>query len=198
MSARNTGVATFEEGQELERSRLFAVMDNLGQIEEWRMTLTLIERLKLNHPNAVLRKWKAHMAPEERTESGEPKPTLRDSVVNLSEDNAAKDRKIADQEAHIAELEAALAARESTAVDPAAATFEQLKPRLIELLTNMRPDERLLALDGLAEPFADIGVHTTRVTHADAEPAVAMATPRASAAKPKPKAKAKSPAPQDH
>jgi hypothetical protein len=164
------------------RSRLFDVMDNLPLIEEWRRTLPLTERLKLNHPNAVLRKWKAFMKPEPREEDGEPKPTLRDSVVNLSEENAAL-------KAHIAELEAA---RDSTAVDPAAATFEQLKPRLIELLTSMRPDERRLALDGLAEPFADIA---TRISLADAEPAVATTAARASA-KPKSKVKASSPRPK--
>ena len=80
-----------------DRSRLFAVMDNLPMIEEWRQTLTLTERLKLNHPNAVLRKWKAYIEPEKPKSD---KPTLRDSVVNLSEANAAL-------EAHIAELEAA-------------------------------------------------------------------------------------------
>jgi hypothetical protein len=85
-----------------DRSRLFMVMDNLGQIEEWRRTLTLTERLKLNHPNAILRKWKAHMEPE-RKPDGPPKPTLRDSVANLSEENASL-------KAHIAELEAARAA----------------------------------------------------------------------------------------
>ena len=107
----------FDDMDKGDRSRLFAVMDNLGQIEEWRMTLTLTERLKLNHPNAVLRKWKAHMAPEARTESGEPKPTLRDSVVNLSEEVAAKDREIANLKTHIAELEAAREAAVPSATD---------------------------------------------------------------------------------
>jgi hypothetical protein len=94
-----------------DRSRLFAVMDNLPMIEEWRRTLTLTERLKLNHPNPVLRKWKAAIEPE-RPKSD--KPTLRDSVVKLDEDNAAKDRKIAEQDAHIAELEAAREAATDT------------------------------------------------------------------------------------
>jgi hypothetical protein len=53
-------------------------------------------------------------------------------------------------------------------------------------------------IDILAEPCADIGVRTTRVSLADAEPAVATAVPRASAAKPKPNAQGKKPAPQDH
>src|SRR6516165_2649552 len=97
----------FDDMDKGDRSWLFAVMDNLPQIEEWRKTLTLTERLKLNHPNAVLRRWKAHMAPEPRTKTGEPKPTLRDSVANLSEANDAKDREIADLKAHVAELEAA-------------------------------------------------------------------------------------------
>jgi hypothetical protein len=91
-----------------DRSRLFDVMDNLPQIEEWRQTLAMTERLRLNHPNAVLRKCKAFMKPEPRPEDGEPpKPTLRDSVANPSEESAAKDREIADLKAHIAELEAA-------------------------------------------------------------------------------------------
>jgi hypothetical protein len=67
-------------------------------------TLTLSERLKLNHPFAVLRKWKAAVAPEKPKDD---KPTLRDSVANLSEDVAAKDAAIASLKAHIAELEAA-------------------------------------------------------------------------------------------
>jgi hypothetical protein len=90
-----------------DRSRLFQVMENLPMIEDWRRTLTLNQKLSLNHPNAVLRRWKAHMAPEPRTKTGEPKPTLRDSVANLSEANDAKDREIADLKAHVAELEAA-------------------------------------------------------------------------------------------
>ena len=86
-----------------DRSRLFSVMDNLPSIEGWRQTLTLTERLKLNHPNAVLRKWKAYIEPEDA------KPTLRDSVANLSEDVEAKNRETAALKEHIAELEAARA-----------------------------------------------------------------------------------------
>lgn len=87
-----------------DRSRLFTVMDNLPQIEQWRHTLTLTERLRLNHPNAVLRKWQKFMEPEDKEEKPK-KPTLRDSVADLSEDNAAKDARIAELEARVAELE---------------------------------------------------------------------------------------------
>jgi hypothetical protein len=83
-----------------DRSRLFQMMDALPQIEEWRRTLTLTERLKLNHPNAVLRKFKA--AFEVPDPSKAAKPSLRDSVAQLSDENTQlKD--------HIAELEAARA-----------------------------------------------------------------------------------------
>jgi hypothetical protein len=83
-----------------DRSRLFSVMDNLPMIEEWRRTLTLTERLKLNHPNAVLRKWQAAIEPP--AVPTEPRPTLRDSLTNVIEENESL-------KAHVAELEAARA-----------------------------------------------------------------------------------------
>ena len=49
----------FENLDKADRSRLFAVMDHLQEIEAWRATLTPAERLRLNHPSAVLRKWRA-------------------------------------------------------------------------------------------------------------------------------------------
>jgi hypothetical protein len=76
------------------RARLFEVMDNLPMIEQWRQTLPSNLRLALNHPNAVLRRF------------------VRDSVVELNEENTAL-------KAHIAELEAA---RTATATEPTTAT----------------------------------------------------------------------------
>jgi hypothetical protein len=49
----------FENLDKTDRSRLFAVMDHLEEIEAWRATLTPAERLHLIHPSTVLRKWKS-------------------------------------------------------------------------------------------------------------------------------------------
>ena len=49
----------FENLDKADRSRLFAVIDHLQQIETWRATLTPPERFRLNHPSAVFRKWKS-------------------------------------------------------------------------------------------------------------------------------------------
>jgi hypothetical protein len=94
----------FHEIDKGDRSRLFDVMDNLPAIEQWRGTLASTLRLRLNHPNSVLRKWKAETVVKPPKE---PKPTLRDSVANLSEENAVKDQRIAELEAHVQEAEAA-------------------------------------------------------------------------------------------
>lgn len=87
-----------------DRSRLFQVMDALPQIEEWRRTLTLTERLKLNHPNAVLRKFK--LAFEIPDPSKPVKPGLRDAVAELSEENLKLKNQNARLTAHIEEVEA--------------------------------------------------------------------------------------------
>jgi len=87
-----------------DRSRLFQMMDALPQIEEWRRALTLTERLKLNHPNAVLRKFKA--AFEVPDPSKPAKPGLRDSVAELSEENAQLKTENAQLKVHVAEVEA--------------------------------------------------------------------------------------------
>jgi hypothetical protein len=50
------GFETIDKG---DRARLFEVMDKIVEIEAWRATLTESERLLLNHPTTVLRRWKA-------------------------------------------------------------------------------------------------------------------------------------------
>lgn len=101
-----------------DRSRLFQCMDNIALIEDWRRTLPLTARLKLNHPSTVWRAWKRAMEPE-AAPTGEPKPTLRDSVANLSQDLEA-------QRAHADELQAALdAARTESHAAWVAALMDQ-------------------------------------------------------------------------
>ena len=52
----------FENLDKADRSRLFAVMDHLEEIETWRATLIPAQRLRLNHPSAVFRNWKSATA----------------------------------------------------------------------------------------------------------------------------------------
>jgi hypothetical protein len=85
-----------------DRRRLIEVIENRPAIEAWRETLTQTVRLRLSHPSSVLQKWKAD------TEGKEPKPrTLRDSVANLSEDNAKLKREVEELTARLREAEAA-------------------------------------------------------------------------------------------
>jgi len=85
-----------------DRSRLFEVMAALPMIEEWRRTLTLTERLKLNHPNAVLRKWKAAWEVPDKTKAA--KPGLRESVAKLSEEVLQLKNEKVRLEAYVEEL----------------------------------------------------------------------------------------------
>jgi hypothetical protein len=49
----------FENLDKGDRARLFEVMDRLAEIEDWLATLTTTERLRLNHPSSITRRWKA-------------------------------------------------------------------------------------------------------------------------------------------
>jgi hypothetical protein len=42
-----------------DRKRLFDILEHRAEIEQWRATLTLTERLRINHPSTVWRKWRA-------------------------------------------------------------------------------------------------------------------------------------------
>jgi hypothetical protein len=120
-------------------SRLFEVMDNLPQIDEWRQTLTLTDQLKLNHPNSVLRRWKAFMKPEPRPEPGaepKPTPTLKDSVALLSEENAAL-------KSHIAELEAARDQQQAEPIEVQIARVLDLIVKVHRKLRRQKPERSL-------------------------------------------------------
>jgi hypothetical protein len=49
----------FKEIDKGARSRLLECLEHRAEIEEWRRRLTAADRLRYNHPSAVLRKWKA-------------------------------------------------------------------------------------------------------------------------------------------
>jgi hypothetical protein len=90
----------FENFDKADRSRLFAVMDHLDEIETWRATLTLAQRLRLNHPSAVLRNWKSAISQNQRREcerfggdrwepADRPEDIATALVAKLSRDKAA-------------------------------------------------------------------------------------------------------------
>jgi hypothetical protein len=86
----------FEDLDKAARSRLFEMMDHLAAIEAWRATLTVTQRLDLNHPNSVVRRWKAATAkPKEANEHKvSPVQKLKDELVNLQEANDRMKREI--------------------------------------------------------------------------------------------------------
>jgi hypothetical protein len=85
----------FEDLDKAARSRLFEMMDNLAKIEAWRATLTVTQRLDLNHPTPVVRRWKAATAePMEKKVSSQQK--MKDELIRLQEDNDRMRREIED------------------------------------------------------------------------------------------------------
>jgi hypothetical protein len=86
----------FENIDKGDRARLFEVMDKLAEIERWRATLTQSQRLPLNHPTTVLRRWKTAMvvtSPQDpRKASAVAK--LKQSIVALSEENHRLKREV--------------------------------------------------------------------------------------------------------
>jgi hypothetical protein len=71
------------------RSRLFECLAHRNEIETWRATLTTSQRLELNHPAVVLRRWKRTIV--KKPDDAKPKPSpiakLRESIVTLEEEN---------------------------------------------------------------------------------------------------------------
>jgi hypothetical protein len=85
----------FENLDSGDRSRLFYVMDHLPQIEAWRSTLTTTERLRLNHPSTVLRKWKsATQRPPQEAKRPSPFAKMKESIIQLSEENDRLKREV--------------------------------------------------------------------------------------------------------
>ena len=76
-----------------DRSRLFDVMDHQNRIEAWLGKLLPKERLRLNHPASVWRRWRAATAePKEQKVSHQQK--VKDELIRLQEDNDRLRREI--------------------------------------------------------------------------------------------------------
>jgi hypothetical protein len=71
------------------RCRLLECLRHREQIERWRSLLTDSEQFKLNHPDAVLRKWKAATAIPDPNVTPKPSPyaVLKDAHAELIAEN---------------------------------------------------------------------------------------------------------------
>jgi hypothetical protein len=78
------------------RHRLLECLRHREQIERWRALLTDSERFKLNHPDAVLRKWKAATAIPDPNATPKPSPyaLLKDAHAQLIEEHHRLHQKI--------------------------------------------------------------------------------------------------------
>jgi hypothetical protein len=63
-----------------DRSKLYSIMEDRHDIERWLETLPLEQRVTLNHPGSVLRKWKAEHGPDEREVKGPTKLELQQAA----------------------------------------------------------------------------------------------------------------------
>ncbi len=86
----------FENLDKGDRARLFEVMGHLAKIEAWLATLTTSERLRLNHPTTVMRKWKGStVAPDPNAAPKlSPYAQLREAHVQLIEKHHHLEREI--------------------------------------------------------------------------------------------------------
>jgi hypothetical protein len=87
------GFADFDKG---DRARLFDVMDHLTEIEDWLGKLPPTERLRLNHPTSVWRRWKAATkAATAAPDKVSSVQKLKNSIIALEEENTRMKREIA-------------------------------------------------------------------------------------------------------
>jgi hypothetical protein len=86
-----------------DRAKLFTVMEHRGSIEVWRSTLPLTQRLKLNHPTTVLRKWqKATQVPTAKQPKESPVAKLKQENAELKRQHELDEERLAAAE-HIDE-----------------------------------------------------------------------------------------------
>lgn len=72
------------------RSRLFAVFDNIAEIDKWLATVPVNKRLHLNHPDAIWRGWQKSTfvaKPGDTPPKPSPNARLKASIIELEEAN---------------------------------------------------------------------------------------------------------------
>lgn len=125
-------------------SNLLRIMAKLPEVMAWRDTLTEREQIEWASPLTVIRRCPALAKPRTApAPENNPKPTLRDRVANLSDENR-------DLKAHVAELEAA---REAAPVEQFVRTnsVEEHVDALVELLQDQPPR----AVDKIVRAFVE-------------------------------------------
>jgi hypothetical protein len=87
---------SFKEIDKGARSRLLDCLKHIVEIEEWRAGLTDSQRFKFNHPDSVLRKWRASTVVPDP--NAPPKVSavqkLKDSLIDLQNENDRMKREI--------------------------------------------------------------------------------------------------------
>jgi hypothetical protein len=117
-----------------DRAKLLQLMEERPAVEEWRAGLPNKERLRLNNPTIVWRKWTA------ATRVKKPKP--HSAGVSATEHGRAR-AIIEELQQHNNELQEELsAARDGIENDP-----ESLRKRLVELVLPLSRDERIKQVD---------------------------------------------------
>ncbi|MGM4959824.1 hypothetical protein [Bradyrhizobium sp. 604_D8_N2_3] len=92
----------FDDMDPSDRAKLFKVMELRPDIEAWRATLTRTERMKLNHPTTVLRKFEAATKIKPLKPA---KPSKDDALREVAEEHHAAVAEVAQLKARVAELE---------------------------------------------------------------------------------------------
>jgi hypothetical protein len=86
----------FKEINKATRSQLLDCLKHRAEIEKWRSQLTDSERWKFNHPDTVLKKWKASIVVSDPNEPKPPSPMqkLKDELVAVVEERDRYKREV--------------------------------------------------------------------------------------------------------
>src|SRR5262245_9137644 len=75
------------------RSRLLECLKHRNEIEKWRATLATSERIKLNYPPTMLRRWRSTLASKPTPKTSHV-VKLKNAIIELKEKNARMQRDI--------------------------------------------------------------------------------------------------------